>query len=117
MQRSENNNMKEKAYQEFLKTAPSDHYSKEFIKFLANNNKVELKTKNWLVIRNVKYWTEKNNWVTAFYIGKDRINNVDAIAKMHELYAYFHEENHEWLVKAKMKRTVKLFHVHIYNKE
>lgn len=108
--------MKEKQYQKVLGMIPQDHYSNAFIKYLKENNVVELKTKNWLVIRNIKYWNKKNNWITAFYIGKDRINNVDGIAKMHELYAYFHEDNQEWLIKACKKRTIKLFHVHIYKK-
>lgn len=107
--------MNETQYQELLKTAPEDHFSDEFIQFLKDNNDVVEQLGNWLVIRNKKYWTPLNDWVTAFYVGSK--NKVDSeIYGTQELIHLHHYKKREWLIKAPHKRSVNLFHVHMYNK-
>lgn len=107
--------MKEENYQEFLKTVPQDHFSDEFVNFLKNNNEVVDKAYNWLIIKNIKY---HGDWLTAFYIGwrieNGSFNQSAAIADMWQLIPKY--KDREWLIKAPHKRSVKLFHVHMYKK-
>lgn len=109
--------MTEEGYQEFLKTAPEDHFSVDFLLFLVNNNKVRHWSEKWLVIENTKYWTEENDWLTAFYIGEMKENTPQAIIALYSLSTSFDGVlDREWLIKAPSKRSVKLFHVHMYKK-
>lgn len=115
--------MTEEKYQEILKTAPEDHLSEEFKLFLINNNEVVFINENWLVIRNIKYWTEENDWLTAFYLPVkqpwdsvwDKKFQSGFFEKMSELHKSPFADR-EWLIKAPEKRTVKLFHLHLYKK-
>lgn len=106
--------MTEEKYQEFLKTAPEDHFSEEFIHFLFENNQWEVKTSDWLIIRNKKYWNPTNDWLTAFYIGMYKNDDDVALSMLRSIPECY--RNREWLIKAPHKRTVKLFHVHLCKK-
>lgn len=107
-------NMTNEKYLKLLSKAPQDHLSREFLDFLMNNNEVVQVWAGWLIIKNIKYWTEENDWLTAFYIGDKKDKPVWAITQMKWLVADY--EDREWLIKAPHKRTVKLFHVHLYKK-
>lgn len=102
--------MTEEQYQEFLKQAPKDHFSDEFIQFLREKNKVVKDTSVWLIIENVKNPKD----YTAFYIRQDWKNLyfsfLTDLSLLHE-YA-----DREWKIKAPHKRSVKLFHVHLIEK-
>ena len=77
--------MQEDKYQEFLKTAPSDHFSDGFLEFLRSKyNKVEYENDNWLVIENIKYGSI---WLTAFYKRwrSDPNMNNQAATSVHEI--------------------------------
>ena len=106
--------MLEEKYQEFLATAPEDHFSNEFRTFLIQNNKVRKALGHWLVIENIKYRTNENDWLTAFYIGPHIKDEKHAIFSTDELWAEYYDR--EWLIKHPKKRTVKLFHIHLYHK-
>lgn len=117
--------MGEKEYQKFLETAPGDHFSDEFITFLINNNKVRAVRKSWLVIQNTKYWEDPNkisdktgrtgnDWLTAFYIGPRRDDERWALMNLEDLVDIY--TDYDFLIKAPSKRSVKLFHVHMYKK-
>lgn len=106
--------MREDEYQHFLAKAPEDHFSDEFRLFLINNNKVRKIGGNWLVVENIKYRTEENDWLTAFYIGPWNKDNKHAIFSTDWLWTNFSDR--EWLIKHPSKRTVKLFHIHLYKK-
>lgn len=106
--------MKE-TYEELLARAPKDHISRDFQLFLMNNNKVRFINHRWLVIENCKYRNEENDWLTAFYIRAwDMEDNEDhkAIKELGQLLLEFPDR--EVLIKAPSKRSVKLFHVHLY---
>lgn len=106
--------MQEDKYQDFLKTAPTDHFSDEFLEFLRNYNVVEKEDENWLIIQNIKYGA---TWLTAFYKRWrfDPVFNQQAgIGDMWGLLPKY--EDREWLIKAPHKRSVKLFHVHLIKK-
>jgi len=107
--------MSEETYKEFLKTAPEDHLSDEFIQFLRDNNEVDYNGFYWLVIKNKKYWTPENDWMTAFYVGKDRNTPYIEVERMKGLFMSY--KDREILIKAPHKRTVKLFHVHLIKKQ
>lgn len=110
--------MTEEKYQEFLKTAPVDHFSDEFVEFLKQNNKVIKKYWGWLIIRNKKYWTKENDWLTAFYIDSLDSKNNNYLRGVEKLEILCDEySDREWLIKAPSKRTVKLFHVHLIKKQ
>ena len=107
----------EGVYQKLLESAPSDHNSQEFKVFLTNNNKVRAFTRNWLIIENCKYWDKNNDWLTAFYIdgdefGSEPLEGLDYLEELPRLIPDFDER--VMLLKPKNKRTVDLFHVHIY---
>jgi hypothetical protein len=104
--------MKE-TYEELLARAPKDHFSEEFIAFLANNNKVRYNNSDWLVIENCKYHNEENDWLTAFYVG-DMLYDDCIVEKMSSVMYKFPDR--EVLIKAPSERSVKLFHVHLYKK-
>lgn len=111
--------MTEEEYKESLSKAPQDHLSDEFIQFLKENNPVREVGADWLVIENCKYWTPENDWLTAFYVGnrKDSKHWQDFTEKLSYLSSYVDDiEEREWLIKAPHKRTVKLFHIHLYKK-
>lgn len=108
--------MQEEKYQEFLKTAPTDHFSNEFVEFLRNNNEVVEFYDGWLVVKNIKYG---GDWLTAFYVdwrfeGED-FNRTSALTNCWKLLKNYGDR--EWLIKAPHKRSVKLFHVHMYKKK
>lgn len=103
--------MTEQEYQTLLKQAPKDHFSDEFIQYLRDNNVVRFETSSWLVIQNVKYWTPENDWLTAFYIG-DMLYDDCIVEKISSVMHKFPDR--EILIKAPIKRSVKLFHVHLY---
>lgn len=104
--------MNEEEYQKFLKTAPVDHFSDEFVQFLRDNNKVIEETNNWLIIENCK---DPNDY-TAFFIGKEKHIGSwwEFIKNLDDLHKYY---DREWKIKAPHKRTVKLFHIHLINKQ
>lgn len=111
--------MKEATYQKFLKKAPEDHNSEEFLQFLRDNNVVRFENRDWLVIQNKKYWTKKNDWLTCFWKGfsgehgdqyKPNLLTLMEGGNHHEL------TEREWLKKARKKQSVKIFHIHIYKK-
>lgn len=107
--------MTKQEYQILLKQAPQDHFSKEFQLFLINNNKVRSINSRWLVIENCKYHDDKNDWLTAFYIGSFGLSNdeeQEALTELREILLEFPDR--EILIKAPNKRSVKLFHVHLY---
>lgn len=109
--------MTEEEYKKFLETAPKDHFSDEFKLFLINNNKVRAFSDEWLVIENKKYWNEDNDWVTAFCIEQDRDDFHTGLVKLYNLARLFPSMNdRELLIKAPEKRTVKMFHIHLYKK-
>lgn len=109
--------MKEEEYKHFLEKAPTDHFSKEFILFLINNNEVVFLSDRWLIIKNKKYHTEEKPWLTAFFIGMDKKSEYDMLASLVFLWTYFPEARaYEWMIKAPSKRTVKLHHIHLYQK-
>lgn len=108
--------MSEEQYQELLKTAPEDHFSPEFKVFLVNNNKVRFLSNDWLIIENKKYWTPENDWLTASCISQDRDNVQQALTKFFYLKDFKDSLDREWLIKSPNKRTVKLFHIHMYKK-
>lgn len=103
--------MTEQEYQTLLAKAPKDHFSDEFIQYLRDNNVVRFETSSWLVIQNVKYWTPENDWLTAFYIG-DMLYDDCIVEKISSVMHKFPDR--EILIKAPNKRSVKLFHVHLY---
>lgn len=107
--------MSEEKYLELLKTAPTDHFSPEFKIFLYDNNRVVSWSEGWLIICNKKYWTPENDWLTAFYTGRDITNPGIALASSHTLLEKYGDR--EWLIKAPHKRTVKLFHIHLIKKQ
>ena len=110
--------MNEEKYQEFLKTAPEDHFSKDFKLFLMNNNKVVYFDDDWLVVENKKYWTPENDWLTAFCVKQDRDNMLIGIVRLKDLLENFPEsKKRELLIKAPNKRSVKLFHIHLVKKQ
>lgn len=106
--------MTKQEYQILLKQAPQDHFSKEFQLFLINNNKVRSINSRWLVIENCKYHDDKNDWLTAFHIGgwKLEADDLEGIKDLDRLHLEFPDR--EILIKAPNKRSVKLFHVHLY---
>lgn len=104
--------MKETEYLDFLKKAPSDHFSDEFIQFLRDNNEVVEETSDWLVIKNVK---DPNDY-TAFYKPNSIARNDYELFLM-DLYRLKHYKDREWKIKAPHKRTVKLFHIHLTKKQ
>lgn len=106
--------MKEEEYLDFLKTAPENHFSDEFIQFLRDKpNKVIEETDNWLIIENCK---DPNDY-TAFWINPEfRDFNAKAIQHLTDLLNVDYG-NREWVIKAPHKRTVKLFHVHLISKK
>jgi len=106
--------MNEKEYLDFLAQAPKDHHSKEFIDWLIDKNEVVKIWAGWLIIKNKKYWNPENDWLTAFFIGDFHYEDFQAIGELKWLLSDFGDR--EWLVKAPHKRTVKLFHVHLYKK-
>ncbi len=102
--------MKETEYLNFLKTAPTNHFSDKFIQFLRDNNTVIEELTRWLVIKNVK---DPNDY-TAFYIDKKKRKSLESFFE--NLPDLEHYKNREWKIKAPHKRTVKLYHVHLINK-
>lgn len=113
------NNMTEEEYQKVLANAPTDHFSQEFIDFLVKNNAVKEIGEDWLVIENIKYWTPENDWLTAFYIGNRKTSKhwQDFTEKLSYLSGYVDDiGEREWLVKAPSKRTIDLWHIHLYKK-
>jgi hypothetical protein len=107
--------MQEDKYKDFLKTAPQDHFSDEFLEFLRKYNEVDWEGEYWLVIKNIKYG---DAWLTAFYKRwrTDIDSNTQAgIAQMFDLLDRYRDR--EWMIKAPHKRSVKLFHVHLIKKQ
>lgn len=104
------NNLTEEQYQDWLKKAPQDHFSEEFIQFLRDNNEVIEENYYWLVIRNIK----NSQDYTAFYIPRDDREYFSRfLMDLCQLRPYF---DREWKIKAPHKRSVKLFHVHLISK-
>lgn len=94
-----------------LEKAPSDHLSPEFLEFLRANNVVEWESDQWLVIRNCKYWTEEKPWLTAFWIGYNRLDGREWWQDIDILWYEFGDW--KWVKKAASKQTVKRFHIHL----
>lgn len=102
--------MTETEYQEWLKKAPQDHFSEEFIQFLRDNTKIVEETDNWLIIENCK---DPKDY-TAFYI---RLNWKSYwYMFISDLQGLEHYTNREWKIKAPHKRSVGLYHVHLIQK-
>lgn len=91
-----------------LKNAP-DHDSPEFIQYLKKNNFIVFEDRYILGIRNCKYWTEENDWLTFF--AKEA---GDLVAPAIISFLSEHYLNYEWLKKSSERQTVKRFHIHIY---
>lgn len=109
--------MTEKEYQKFLSKVPENHFSRQFIKFLTDNNEVVSHENGWLVIKNKKYWNSKNDWLTAFYtreIASPKFNEELGTIDMIDVLLKF--PGREYLIKAKSKRSIQLFHFHLYKK-
>jgi hypothetical protein len=83
-------------YFELLKQAPP-HDTDAFLQYLREHNEVLLETRDWLVIRNVKY-----KWPTAFL--KKEPNFRALMDRWPDC---------EWRKKPKSEQTVGRFHVHI----
>lgn len=95
---------------DLLKKAPKDHHSEEFLQFLRENNEVIEETPWWLVIANCKYDTSEKRWFTAFF--KPRwLGSLpsDVLKYLNPNYGHL-----TWLIKAPKDRSVKRFHVHLY---
>jgi len=108
--------MTNEEYTDFLTKAPADHFSTAFKYFLINNNKVRFINQDWLAINNTKYWTEENDWITAFYIGERQDDFDFFIMNIPNLARNVIMSDREILVKHPSKRTVKLFHLHLIKK-
>lgn len=101
-------NITTKEYERILNSAPADHHSERFLKFLRNNNVVVLETPEWLVIENVKYHTDDTPWYTAFDKGKDFILEY----KLQLLQWEFPE--YRYMFNSVYAKTIKRFHVHLF---
>lgn len=105
-------NMNDKQYNKFLKKAPKAT-TKKFLEFLKKNNEVtnDFWIEGWLVIKNCKYNTAKQEWRTAFYIHKGE-------PKGYELQFIFNLfKDWEILKKAPSKQTIpSRFHLHLIKK-
>lgn len=102
--------MKKTEYKRLLSKAPKDHMSPEFLQFLRDNNKIVKEGKNWLIIENIKYHTEKNPHHTAFYkpVGKTKSKRF-----LFVLLFLHHYKDWEWRKKKAEEQTVKRFHIHL----
>lgn len=100
-------NITTEQYEGILNSAPPDHNSDEFLKYLRDNNVVVLETPEWLVIENVKYHTKESPWYTAFDKGPDKI--IDYRLQM--LQWEFPE--YRYLFNSHYAMTVKRLHVHL----
>lgn len=100
-------NISSKKYQAILDKAPADHHSDEFIKFLARNNRVVLRTPDWLVIENIKYHTKELPWYTAFDLKPEHTLEYKLQLLQWELP--------EWkiIIHPAIARTIKRFHLHL----
>lgn len=58
-------------YSQLLKKKP-DEQNPRFMVWLQKNNEVVYMDHSWMLIKNIKYWTKKNDWLTAFSF---RVNN------------------------------------------
>lgn len=76
------------------------------IGFLRDNNRVMYEDSHWLIIENVKYHAPERQWYTAF--------SKTLEPCFRRLFSYFVKEGYNVLIKPKEKRTVDIFHVHIY---
>jgi len=93
-----------------LKQAPKDHMSEEFLQFLRDNNEVIAEDPIWLVIRNCKYDKPEKRWYTAFYkLPHTKTSAIRDIVWLAERFGHLN-----WLIKAPKDRSVKRFHVHLY---
>lgn len=104
--------MTETEYRDWLKKAPQDHLSEEFIQFLRDKpNKVIEETDNWLIIENIK---DPNDY-TAFFI-RDIWKEDNKMFLLDSIELLKKYGDREWKIKAPHKRSVKLFHVHLIQK-
>ena len=95
---------------DLLDKAPKDHMSEEFLQFLRENNEVVEETPCWLIVANCKYDKPEKRWFTAFYKLPHGI--MGGCRDMRFLPERFFAWN--WLIKAPKDRSVKRFHVHLY---
>ena len=95
---------------ELLEKAPKDHLSDEFLQFLRENNEVIEENDLWLIVANCKYDTPGKRWYTAFWKpAKIRMAPMSSLGYLSEAYGHL-----TWLIKAPKDRSVKRFHVHLY---
>ncbi len=108
--------MDEEKYQEFLKTAPDNHFSNEFINFLRTNpaNKVIEETENWLIIQNIKDPKDYTAFLITRLYEQEKFGDLPGLTLMWELNDKY--KDREFKIKAPHKRSVKLFHVHLIQK-
>lgn len=100
-------NIPQKEYDALLERAPQDHLSDEFVEWLAENNRVVLRTPDWLVIENVKYHKEELPWYTAF----DLRPGYTWEYKLQLLQWEFPEWKQ--IIHPVIARSIKRFHVHL----
>ena len=78
---------------------------KQFFEYLRQHNVVEYEDRNWLVIQNIKYHSDKRMWLTAFA-------KREGVPNMTELQKKWGDR--EWLKKPATKQSIGFFHIHIY---
>ena len=93
-------------YEQLLANAP-DHMTPEFLEYLKENNVVMVDEDFWLIIENAKYHSKDKPWYTAFW-KKEGTPDDQEIQNLHSVYYDF-----DLLIKARKRRSVKRFHVHL----
>lgn len=94
-----------------LTKAPINHFSKEFITFLYENNPVIYEDEAWLVIANCKYNKPNAPWLTAFYKLAPKDPWQNHLKSLIEIWGDW-----EWIKKAASQQTIKRFHIHLIKK-
>lgn len=95
--------MNEEKYQEFLKTAPQNHFSEEFINFLRTNNKVIEETEHWLVIENIKDPNDYTAFLIARLYEQEKFGDLPGLTLIWKLKDKYGDR--EWLIKAPYKEV------------
>lgn len=100
-------NISEIEYQKIIDSAPPDHHSDEFIKWIEERNHIVLKTADWLVIHNLKYHTKELPWYTAFDLKPEHTLEY----KIQLLQWEFPEW--KMILHPVIARSVRRFHLHL----
>lgn len=97
-------------YETLLREAPA-HDSAEFMEYLKEKNKVVYESISWLVIENFKYHTKEKPHYTAFWQtehNKHPFPDIYAIMGLQDEFRDF-----DFLIKARSRRSVQRFHIHL----